>query len=292
MLNLVDNLILKVLDTGWTTSPPPAKPGFYFTIPDEDWQAKVKAGTAFRLNIYLYEMRENRDFRRAAWDNVELADRSVALSQPPAYIDCHYLISAWSPAEDSEMTSPILDEHQVLSEAMRVLLRNPDVVPSAVGVVGGGQVFQNAHVYLNVAPPEPPRVLNDFWSTMKLPWRPAVMLVVTAPLDLLRDSGPSPVVMTLIQRYAVIGGAQIEEWIEIGGLVLKAAGQSPIAGATVTRLDNNEQVTTDAQGRFVFTGIQRGVHTFRASATGMTTVQRDIEVPADPPATHIFQLTP
>lgn len=291
-MNLVDNLILKVLDTGWTTSPPPAKPGFYFTIPDEDWQAKVKAGTAFRLNIYLYEMRENRDFRRAAWDNVELADRSVALSQPPAYIDCHYLISAWSPAEDSEMTSPILDEHQVLSEAMRVLLRNPDVVPSAVGVVGGGQVFQNAHVYLNVAPPEPPRVLNDFWSTMKLPWRPAVMLVVTAPLDLLRDSGPSPVVMTLIQRYAVIGGAQIEEWIEIGGLVLKAAGQSPIAGATVTRLDNNEQVTTDAQGRFVFTGIQRGVHTFRASATGMTTVQRDIDVPADPPATHIFQLTP
>ena len=97
MLNLVDNLILKVLDTGWTT--PPIKPGFFFTIPDEDWQTRVKAGTGLRLNIYLYEVNENRDFRRAAWDNVELADHSVALSQPPVYLDCHYLISAWSPTE-------------------------------------------------------------------------------------------------------------------------------------------------------------------------------------------------
>lgn len=290
MLNLVDDLIQRILDLGWV--PQSAKPGFYFTIPDEHWLTKVKQGGGLRLNIYLYEVRENRDFRRAAWDNVELADHTVALSQPPAYIDCHYLISAWSKAEDSELASPILEEHKALSEAMRILLRNPDVVPSALGVPGGGRVFQNAHVYLNVASPEPPRVLNDFWSTMKLPWRPAVMLSVTAPLDVLKDSEPSPVVTTLIQRYAVIGSTDVEEWIEIGGLVLKAADKSPIAGASVVRLDSNDKATTDAQGRYVFTGIRRGGHTFRASAPGMSAVQRKIEIPADPPITHIFELAP
>jgi hypothetical protein len=291
MLNLVDNLIQKILDQGWTKNPPPAKPGFYFTVPDKDWRTKVLAGMGMRLNIYLYEIRENRNFRRAEWDSIALPDRTVVLSQPPAYFDCHYLISAWSPSEDSEITSPVLDEHQTLSEAMRVLLCNPDVVPGALGFAGG-VVFQNAHVYLTVAPPEPPRVLNDFWSTMQLPWRPAVMLVVTAPLDLLSDSPPSPIVTTLIQRFALIGTTGLEQRIDIGGFVVKAADGSPISGATVTWVDEHQAVTTDSQGRYLFEGILPGVHSFNVASSGMTPVNRNIDIPADPPATHIFQLSP
>jgi len=291
MLNLVDKLIEKILDSGWTPNPPPVKPKFFFTIPDDDWQTDVKSGTGMRLNIYLYELSENRNLRRAQWDQVELDDGTLALSQPPVYVDCHYLISAWSSAETSELIQPVLDEHQVLAEAMRVLLANPDVVPGALGITDG-PVFKNAHIYLTVAPPEPPRVSNDFWSTMKLPWRPAVMLVVTAPLDVLRDSPSAPMVTTLIQRYVPIDSAVVEEQIDIGGLVLKAADQSPIAAATVLRLENNETAVTDAQGRYVFTGLLRGVHAFRASAIGMRPLQRAIDVPADPPDTHVFELAP
>jgi hypothetical protein len=291
MLDLVDTLIQTVLDTGWTAAPPPAKPGFYFTVPDQDWKTKVLAAVGMRLNIYLYEVRENRSFRRAEWDPTPLPDRTVVLSQPPVYLDCHYLISAWSSTEDSEMTTPVLDEHQTLSEAMRVLLRNPDVVPGALGL-GGGVVFQNAHVYLTVAPPEPPRVLNDFWSTMQLAWRPALMLVATAPLDLLQDSPPSPIVTTLIQRFALIGTSGLEQRIDIGGFVVKAADGSPIAGASMTWVDGNQAVTTDSQGRYIFTGILPGIHSFTAAAPGMTPVNRNIDIPADPPATHVFQLSP
>jgi hypothetical protein len=143
-----------------------------------------------------------------------------------------------------------------------------------------------------VAPPEPPRVLNDFWSTMQLAWRPALMLVATAPLDLLQDSPPSPIVTTLIQRFALIGTSGLEQRIDIGGFVVKAADGSPIAGASMTWVDGNQAVTTDSQGRYIFTGILPGIHSFTAAAPGMTPVNRNIDIPADPPATHVFQLSP
>lgn len=292
MFNLVDDLIVRVLDSGWTQSGKPPKPEFYLTIPDEDWQKKIPNGPPMRLNVYLYEVRENRTFRRAEWDPTELPDGTVAPSAPPVYLDCHYLISAWSATEDTELTKPVADEHFVLAEATRVLLRNPDIVPGALGVVGGGDVFQSAHVYVTVAPPEPPRVLNDFWSTMKLPWRPAIMLVVTAPLDLNQDAPPAPLLTTFIQRYGELGTPQIEEWIQIGGFVVRAADGTPLVGARVTRLSNGEVQTTDAQGRYSFAGLRRGVQRFRASANGLQTLERDIDIPTDPPTTHIFALSP
>ncbi len=291
MLDLVDTLIESILDTGWTATPPPAKPELHFTIPDTDWRTKVLAGVGLKLNIYLYEVRENRNFRRGEWDPVALSDGSVALSQAPVYLDCHYLISAWSSTEDSEMTNPILDEHQALSEAMRVLLRNPDVVPGTFGI-GGGVVFQNAHVYLSVAPPEPPRVLNDFWSTMQLPWRPAVMLIATAPLDLLLDQAPSPIVVTLIQRFSLVDSGAVEQRLDVGGFVVKAEDDSPISDASLTWVEGKQVAATDSQGRYIITGLVPGSHTFTAAAPGRTSLTRSISIPSDPPATHTFKLTP
>ena len=292
MLHLVDRLIERVLDSGWPQTPPPAKPGFFFTIPDEGWRTKVKASLGLRLNIYLYEFRENRGFRRAAWDQAELADHSYVLSPPPVYLDCHYLISAWSPTEDSELANPVLDEHLLLAEASRILLRNPEVIPGAIGVTGGGDVFQNARVNLSVAPPEPPRVLNDFWSTMRLPWRPAIMLIVTAPLDLLQDSPPAQAVTTFVQRFGQVGSDVVEEWIDFGGFVVRADSNAPVAGATVTRLPQGQSTTTDAQGRYLFTRLKRGMQLFRASAPSLLALERSIDIPGDPAHTHTFALSP
>ena len=149
MIHLLDTVIERILDTGWRPSPPgPAKPGFYFTVPDDAWRTKVKAANTTRLNIYLYEVRENMSLHRAEWDVTPGPGQAASLSRPPAYLDCHYLISAWSPTEDSEATTPVRDEHELLSEALRILLRNPDVSPGTLGITAGGAVFQGAHIYL------------------------------------------------------------------------------------------------------------------------------------------------
>jgi len=296
MLNLLDQTIQAVLDTGWTTTPPPAKPGFFFTIPDEDWLTKVKSALGLRLNIYLYEIRENKDFRRPEWDVIPLPGNTVTLSHPPVYCDCHYLISAWSPTEDGEATTPMLDEHQVLGEALRVLYCNPDVNPAALGVIGGSAVFQQAHIYLTVFAPEAPRILNDFWSTMKLPWRPAIQLVATAPLDLLQDTPPVPLMTTFVQRYAVLGGSgSPEERVTIGGWVLKNADNSPIPGATVHATcaapSFDQSVTTDSQGRYAIAGMRPGTYHLSAAAAGFSAIDRDLDIPTGPPDDHIFKLS-
>jgi hypothetical protein len=186
----------------------------------------------------------------------------------------------------------VLDEHRLLAEAARILLRNPDVVPAVLGVPGGGPVFQQAHLYLTVAPPEGQSVLKDFWSTMKLPWRPALHLVAVAPVDLLVDSPPAPLMTTFIQRYVpFIGTDGVDEAIQIGGWVLRASDDTPIPGATVRRVATGEEVVTDAQGRYTFIGLRRGIHRLRAEASGLTALERDLDIPAGPPEDHIFKLS-
>jgi len=296
MLNLLDLTLRQVLDSGWTPVPPPAKPAFFFTVPDDAWQTRVRADTNLRLNLYLYEVRENRAFRRAEWDTLPASATATVQSQPPVYLDCHYLVSAWSPAEDTEATSPVLDEHLVLAEALRVLLSTPTVTPQSVGILGGSPVFEQADVCLSVAPPEASRVLNDFWSTMRLPWRPAIQVVATAPLDLLTDLAPTQRLTTLIQRYASVGQAGVDERVSIGGWVLLDADASPISGARVERLALDtgatlESATTDTQGRFTFEGLGPGTQRLRASREGLNPLQRDLNIPNETPDDHVFRLS-
>jgi hypothetical protein len=287
VLNLLDSVIDKVLDTGWVVGP---KPDLSFDIPDDSFRTKI---TSLTLNIYLVEIRENKDHRRANWDTTPLPDRTTVLSQPPAYFDCHYLISAWSAVQPNDISSPTSEEHAALGGALFVLIRNPDVGAAALGVPGGGPVFQQGHIYLSVAAPETPRVVNDFWSTMKLPWRPTISLIATTPLDPALDSPPAPPMITFVQRFGGINAASntFEESIQIGGWVLRSAGDVPVAGATVLRVATGEQAQTDSQGRFSFAGLRPGIHRIRASAPGLTPIERDLDVPNGSADSHIFRLS-
>jgi hypothetical protein len=180
---------------------------------------------------------------------------------------------------------------------MRVLFAAPTVRPVDLGIAGGTPVFQQAQIYLTIAPPEAPRVLNDFWSTMRLPWRPAIQLIATAPLDLLQDSAAMPLMTTLLQRAVLLDGSgAVDERIQIGGWVLKDADSSPIVGATVQHLSIVDgavlgQTLTDDAGRFIFTDLSRGTQRLRASGAGLGPLQRDLNLPAETPDTHVFRLT-
>jgi hypothetical protein len=132
---------------------------------------------------------------------------------------------------------------------------------------------------------------------MKLPWRPAIQLVVTAPLDLLVDAAPDTLVATLVERYVVwdgsppppAGAARFEEWVTIGGWVTRSSDGSAVPGATVTRVATGETVTADERGRFTIVGLRRGAHTLRASWQGLSD-EHSVDVPDGLMAQHTFRI--
>ena len=77
-----------------------------FQPPDEDWRALVPTITdaagnpANSLNVYLADLRENRKLRSNARERT-VVDREVFETPPARRVDCHYLISAWSPVAAS-----------------------------------------------------------------------------------------------------------------------------------------------------------------------------------------------
>src|SRR4051812_23973751 len=107
-----------------------------FDPPDDIFRGYVSqlppsANPAGAVNLYLVEVRENRGLRTSEvvrrLENGEFVDEP-----PPMRIDCHYLVSAWSPATASPAVEPTLDEHALLYSAIAALVRAGAIVPATV----------------------------------------------------------------------------------------------------------------------------------------------------------------
>ena len=69
--------------------------------------------------MFLYDIRENRELRDTEW--IERRDFDKAARQrPPVRVDCSYLVTAWP---SDAVPNPSQDEHHILGEVMKVLLR-------------------------------------------------------------------------------------------------------------------------------------------------------------------------
>ena len=71
------------------------------------------------INLFLYNIQENRELRNNEW-LIERKGATITKQRPPVRVDCSYLITVW-PSEN--VRYPTEQEHQILGEVMRVLLR-------------------------------------------------------------------------------------------------------------------------------------------------------------------------
>jgi hypothetical protein len=93
--------------------------GISFAAPDSDFPpASV---TLPAIDLFLYDIRENLELRNPGWTLERRDDGTAVNRRAPVRIDCSYLITAW--ASESSSTRA-LDEHRLLSEVIRVLLRH------------------------------------------------------------------------------------------------------------------------------------------------------------------------
>ena len=100
MIDVLDNLIRTLFLTrvpGITS-----ETQVRFEPPDENWRNTVATLTvngdpANALNVYLVDLRDNRELR--ANERVRKIENGIVSDEPaPARVDCHYLVTAWSPA--------------------------------------------------------------------------------------------------------------------------------------------------------------------------------------------------
>jgi len=269
-----------------------------FQPPDAQLRTDVGNLSAVALDIYLVDLRENRKLRSNERVRSVNADGFVVTEREPDRVDCHYVISAWSPAQLAlPMVDPTLDEHALLYEAAAVLMGAGPLNPSRIYLPGSAALaawptrFQDIELGASVLPPEGFGKLSEFWTTMgqDMRWKPCLYLIVTLPVALVREVA-GPMVTTMFTDLRVTANAATSELLlGIGGQVIDArtdpTNPVPVPSAWV-RLETLAGtplglVRANDVGRFTFERLRASQYRIRGVATGLTEQARTVDVPSE-----------
>ena len=143
-----------------------------------DGQFPPPAVTLPAIDLFLYDVRENRELRFNEW-TTERTDQGKGIRrQPPARVDCSYLITAWA-SESSP--NPAQDEHRLLGEVMQVLLRYRQFPSDALR---GNLVGQTPPLRIIPLQPGYLQSLGEFWQALGGKPKAALNYSVTVSVDL------------------------------------------------------------------------------------------------------------
>ena len=266
----------------------PAEVDISFDIPTREWSTPVTRPT---VNLYLYDLRENRQLRETYWDDEVGEDGKINLKRRPLRIDLSYMITCW--------TSSSEDQHRLLWRVVETFFRHSPIPEDVLQ----GDLLQLTHP-VNTEVAQPDGVLknvSDFWGALENQLRPSVSLVVTLDLDL-EQIITSPMVLARALKFgppvvqtgpngSEIMLPQLEPgWeagtVRLGGEVRNKKGK-PLASAWVRLVSKQVDgqpvqigptIQTDAVGRYVFSAVPVGDYTLVVEMTGQSPVQVPLKV--------------
>jgi hypothetical protein len=286
MIDYLDDMLRQLFLTTVTDITDPSQVSF--EPPNDTFQGQVQTSGKLTLNVYLADLRENRIYRTNERTR-SLVNGIYNDAQAPRRVDCHYLISAWSPATASAAVEPTVDEHLLLYQTMTALVMAEPFVPSAIYTPGTlppyWSLIADEQLPSVILPVEGFPKLAEFWGATKtVHWKPAVYLVVTLPV-VMPTLVAGPMVTAAITEYEFTGdGLPAETPVQIGGSVVSGSPALPITGAWV-QLQNSAGTpltftTTDANGHFSFEGLRQGTYILRVRAQGFAQATRTVTVPS------------
>src|SRR5215470_7629418 len=241
MLDYIDNMLrhLFITKVPKITSPLQVR----FQPPDDDWRTYVSTLAKLAVNVYMVELKENREMHMAGRQQ-DVNMGLVAETPFPRYVDVHYLITAWDPASPGPAVEPTIAEHELLWGVTSALMDADPLTPSAIYAPnplppGFPALIQSAELPTTILPSDGFAKHAEFWGTMPgkfHPWRPAVFLVLTLPVTL-PPFGTFPMVTTLITEYtSTVSATGLDLLADIGGTVFDGTvppPPPPVPGATV-----------------------------------------------------------
>lgn len=158
--------------------PPSLVEQITITFATPDGQFPPAAVTLPAIDLFLYEIQENRELRSAEPQFDRRADGAVLRTPPPVRVDCHYLVTAWA---KSGVQRPEEDEHRILGQVLRALLRHREIPREALR---GELKDQGVPVRARVSPPSAQQSRGDFWQALGGKPRAAFHYTVTVGVDL------------------------------------------------------------------------------------------------------------
>jgi hypothetical protein len=276
VINQLDEMLAHLLDTRLNPGPPPVAVDVLVRPPDETWRAFVSANARPAVNIYLAEVREDRDQRSTA------ANRLV--DPEPFRVDCHYLVSAWVPSADPTVGTPTVVEDWLLGECLRILADEAPINATRVYAPDPPPVdpiLVDNDLRTEIAPPEGYGNIGDFWTGLGQGniWHLAAQLVVTLPL--VRSSRPGGPPVTTLHTTFTPGP---DRFVHLGGTLRDSAGTA-VVGAWVQLEEPGSGTAvratrTDEAGRFRLYDVAEGDYRIRASGERGP----DLEVPVSVPS--------
>jgi len=142
-----------------------------FAAPDA--QFPPASVTLPAIDLFLYDIRENRELRSNEWIVERQSNGAATKSRSPVRLDCSYLITAWASATSN---TPTQDEHRLLGEVMKVLLRH-STIPA--GILQGSLQGQEPPLPATSLQPGRLQNISDFWQTLGGRPRAALTYMVT-----------------------------------------------------------------------------------------------------------------
>lgn len=170
-----------------------------FAGPDD--QFPPSGVTLPAIAFFLYDVRENTELRTNHWETERQLNGITTRKRLPARVDCSYLITAW-PSESAP--NPGEDEHRLLGEVLKVLLRNRRI---PARYLRGELIGQE--------PPVPARIigegqlssLGEFWQAMGGRPKATLHYGVTLSVDVFEPEELGPeVTEKVIKLSPVVGG--------------------------------------------------------------------------------------
>lgn len=140
------------------------------------------------LNLFLYDIQENVNLRNLETRSERQDNGTVLLRHAPTWVDCHYLVTAH--ARDGAQT-PETDEHLLLGEALRVLLRHRRLPAEFLQEDLSGQ---RPLPRTSLIPPESLRHGMELWSALRGKPRPSFHYTVTLALEVTAPENAGPAV--------------------------------------------------------------------------------------------------
>jgi hypothetical protein len=146
-----------------------------FATPDD--QFPPQSVTLPAIDLFLYDVRENLELRSNEVYFERRSNGTATRTRAPVRVDFSYLVTAW-PSES--VPNAAEDEHYLLGEVMRVLLRYPTIPED---VLQGVLIGQQPSLPTSSLQPGRLQSMGEFWQALGGKPKAALNYQVTVSVD-------------------------------------------------------------------------------------------------------------